>query len=1293
MDKYVGDAKKNGSQLQYKRALELMLPTSPLYDYLEGRVPHPSHTYTRIVEIVEAEEKERTNRLIGERRTRLGVKLGQVTTEVRRELLESSELELLYQAIVDWTNDDDLRRIYKEKIFQRAYDLLAVLPPKSKTEKRAHVRNLAEGMVILKHPYSLAWQVNLEWNDIEDLEKLDTRILRDYVELFPDDGLSKVLRAFMESDISPFPKFKFDVEPPAEGVNDSIDLSGDDRLLLMIEGADESSRSVLSQRCMARYYVYLKEYSNAVESARKALELVRLEKEISGLDFVSNRDAVTVDLATALIHHQTPRYHVESRLLFDDVLSRRPDHSPALLGVGLILEEEEQYDEAITFLARAQSNSSDPKVKAETAWCKALCGNYEEGREELENCLSSIDTSNIKTKDFKAQTLYRIGMCIWNIDQSRSARKDRSRAYARFISCLQANPNHAAAYTSLGVYFADYAKDKARARKSFQKAFELSASEVNAAERLARAFADQAEWDLVELVAQRTVDSGKVRPPPGSKKKGLSWPFAALGVVQLNKQEYAKGIVSFQAALRINSGDYYSWVGLGESYHNSGRYIAATKAFDQAQSLEEQLDEDKRDDAWFSQYMLANVKRELGDYKDAISDYAKVLSSRPQEYGVSVALVQTHVESAWKNIQLGFFENAAEDAAASLSTVSETLEYHPQAFNLWRAVGDACSTFSWTVPYTSLFPIEAVQALLNVGNDTNMYDLLSEVDGTNKLTFESLLSGNNPSEPLTTCLSAAILAHKRAIHVCSNEIHAQAVAWFNLGWAENRAHACLYSQAKSRSERTKHLKAAVRCFKCAIELEAKNADFWNALGIVTTQLNPKVAQHSFIRSLFLNDKSAVGWTNLGTLFLLQNEFQLANDAFTRAQSQDPDYAHAWIGQAILATLLGETTEARGLFTHAFEISDSSSLIAKRQYSVSTFDHLLSSSLSSNHIIDTLQPLFALHQLRSQTTPDTVFQHLFALFSERVHDTTTSIPFLVTVCSTMESEYEISESATSLSHFAHAKADLARAQLSANDFPSAAENAELALDLSSDPGFKSDPKLRDKYRLSAHLTAGIAYHYLQDHDAAISMFRTALEETDGAPDVVCVLAQVLWAKGGEEERGVAKEQLIDCLDHHPGHLGAISILGAIAVLENDKESIEAVSEDLHALRMADVTDIRREKDIAEMLEALAVACEDPTVVAETEISMETEEAQAAVMLAPYQPQGWTALGEVGKDDDAAEEAAQMALLTALQAVKGKAEVIGAGELAKVYGGTGKVVDAQRAVVLAPWVVEGWNGLAI
>ena len=108
VDHAVEHAKHNGSRRDYKNALrELYLPTSTIYDFLEGRVPHPGFTYTRLAEITEAEETERINREIGERRTRLGAKIGQVSAEVTREVFAQSDLETIYTEIINWTRDDD----------------------------------------------------------------------------------------------------------------------------------------------------------------------------------------------------------------------------------------------------------------------------------------------------------------------------------------------------------------------------------------------------------------------------------------------------------------------------------------------------------------------------------------------------------------------------------------------------------------------------------------------------------------------------------------------------------------------------------------------------------------------------------------------------------------------------------------------------------------------------------------------------------------------------------------------------------------------------------------------------------------------------------------------------------------------------------------------------------------------------------------------------------------------------------------------------------------------------------
>ncbi len=199
INKLVSFTKEHGTRSEYKNTLEVLLPTSPIYDFLEGRVQSPALTYTRLAEITEGEEKERINKEIGERRTRLGAKLGQVTADVMREVLAHSKLEDLYQNIIDWSSDDELRRSYEEKLFQHAYDLLIVLPKEEKLWKRSQVTKLAHDMVIIKHPYELAWTLELEWNDIEDLGTLDRGVLMDFVSFFPKSGLSKVIQSLLGS--------------------------------------------------------------------------------------------------------------------------------------------------------------------------------------------------------------------------------------------------------------------------------------------------------------------------------------------------------------------------------------------------------------------------------------------------------------------------------------------------------------------------------------------------------------------------------------------------------------------------------------------------------------------------------------------------------------------------------------------------------------------------------------------------------------------------------------------------------------------------------------------------------------------------------------------------------------------------------------------------------------------------------------------------------------------------------------------------------------------------------------
>ena len=1273
IDKYELFARKYGSRAQYRHALELMLPSSPLYQALEGRIPHPSHTYNRILESAEAEEKEWVNQQIGERRTRLGAKIEQVNQQVRSEAINRFQVETICHELINWTNDDELRRQLEEKTLQRAFDNLLVLPAHEKPAQRDRVLTLANGMVIIKAPFQIAWDIAIEWMDLDDLQDLDPNVLWSYIEYFPDAGLSKVLRGFLGSESYPSSPSSEEA-PSGMNIERTNPLAEAEKLILMTGGLEDCPESLLAHRIVAHTYLLLGEHANATEIGRKAQSLHLRAIRKYALDLQNSLDAVNITLATTLIAFQSPRHHPESKALFDEILSRKPTATAPLLGVGLVLEEDEDYGEAVKFLQRASDRDpSNLRVLLELAWCRALHHDLNTGLEGLQQVLTEVEAQKPVNLGMKAEVLYRIGYCNWHLEPSSKARKDKNGPYRYLMDAIRANASYAPAYTLLGIYFQDYAKSNPRARVAFQKAFELSTSEIEAAERLAKFFANTSEWDLVELVAKRVVDSGKARPAPGSKKKAVSWPYAALGVVQMNKQQYSLAIISLQAALRISPEDYYSWVGLGESYHNSGRYIAATRAFTKAESLDHGLPSEQ---TWFAKYMLANVRREMGSFDEAISEYEKVLEITENEFGVQMALLQTLAESAWAKIDLGMLDEAAKLAQRALSVAYQIAWESLEAFNLWKAVGDACAVFAHVEARAGQLDTNLLSRLLELGRVPDETMPFADID---QVHFDEIINSLRPelsaSSSAAAAVSAAIWAHKRALHASSNDVHAQAVSYYNLGWAEHRG----YTTSSSKSKR--FLMAAMRAFKRAIELEAGNSEFWNALGVVTMVLSPKVSQHSFVRSLHLNENSARVWTNLGTLYLQYNDHKLANDAFTRAQSADPEYAHAWLGQGILATLFGNLTEARGLLTHAFDIASSSSVPTQRLYSVCAFDHLLRSPQASQEVTNLLQPLLALQQLHTQAPAETVFTHLSSLFAERASDYSASIGSLSKVCNEVEEAYEKSEALEALARFAQAKADLARAFLASGQYEHAIANAQTSLDLSSgnDLGTVSAGS-RTKWRLSAHLTSGLAHAFLGQTDKAIKDLRSALGSSSSDPEITVILAQILWTRNDQDSRDVAREQLFACVEEHPDHVGAVTLLAVIGLLDKDEDVLEAVEDDLSKMRMSDKLDVAQKMRVAKVLSGI-VTCKTGA-----DDTAQLAEATKGVMLAPSEPQGWSELAAA----TGARYASEMSLINAQRQIPPGGN-LNADVLANAYARTGKRHDALLSIVVAPWQTAGYKSL--
>lgn len=193
------------------------------------------------------------------------------------------------------------------------------------------------------------------------------------------------------------------------------------------------------------------------------------------------------------------------------------------------------------------------------------------------------------------------------------------------------------------------------------------------------------------------------------------------------------------------------------------------------------------------------------------------------------------------------------------------------------------------------------------------------------------------------------------------------------------------------------------------------------------------------------------------------------------------------------------------------------ILVKRQFSTAIFDRILQTKTSSTPG-SLIGPIFALQKLEQGAPGDVVALRLSALFGERVGNFVSASEKLEAICSRLEQRYEETESEEDLIQYAQAKADFARVMLGRGQYEAAAESSEFTLDLSG------DTEKLVVCRLSAHLTAGLANYYLGRMDESLEMFKAALIESGENPDVVCLLSQVLWAKGGDEERDVSREQL-------------------------------------------------------------------------------------------------------------------------------------------------------------------------
>lgn len=1247
-----------------QKFLELQLPGSPLYDFLKGSMVDALTITKRLVTMVSQKEETTIKAL----RRRVDISKANKDTKIF-DILTSSKLPGLYEDLLNYSDTSLDRRFAQSSLLDHYLEVLKVAPPSNKEVREIYAMKLKElvsGIMVIGAAIAKAWTLGINWLDPKNFGDMPLEDLRYYIEKFPNEGTAKVLHGFLHSKLSPFPisngkagdrkeltPSENDDENPqdsnkkenkdemknskAKVPKDKKKKKGDSKkakdvaydlwpessvLEYFTDGFDLDSLDVLSFRIVGEFYLESREYETAADIARKGLAAVKKMEAEYLVKLPNTHLHLSVILGTSYIYYDAPKNYGLAAKVFNEVLQTDKENVAAKVGKGLILREQGQLSKAYELLHQVSEDYPENyQVLYEVSLCLLKQGHDEQARQGFFKCLDHIPRADLLSADLRAKILWEIGNSWLNVPAS------ERKTFEYYAKALQENPNFGPAYTSLGNYYSNFANDEGRAMKCYFKAFEIDSGEIEAAEKLASGFAAKSEWDMVDVVAGRVASSDKIRFSKGSEG---SWPFRALGVVAINKKDFGAAVSHFQKALRLNSKDTASWVGLGEAYTQSGRYNAGSKAFERALSIDEGL--------WAARLHLGLVQREMLQYDNSLSTLKALTEQLEGEnlYKVQSVYLETLVQYARYKFMQDFYVEAVESSTSIIEialTMVKTKKKELQ--KIWKCVANAIEIFISVGTKVEDAPLSDLQQLMEIGTEHQ-----------SNSAYESSLEDINNGTDLVSFMVNSVLFSQ--LYDGDSKL-SKSIAAYNTGVSYMKA--AQWSQGENRSRR---LAKATEYIKDAISLDPRNAEYWNAYGIISANYNARVSQHCFIRSLRFNENDPCVWGNLAALYFQSGDYELAKQAYERAQSIDPENSLSWLGMALVSFISGDSESAKKYFEHSFLLSKGDNYLSKLFYGFSIYEDTVSRNLTKGYEEDFDRGILGLEKLLSLRPDNEAGLKIQSNLLERDSNYEYAILYVKRLIGVIEKRYEESNLDEDIVKYATSKAQLARLYLSIRDFQKSLDEAEAALGVIAENTEGNGP-----IHLSALLTAGLANFSLKKFDDSIEYFKQALEVSEEDADVIVLLVQVLWAQGGEEEREVAVEQLYGSINEAGSTpLKITLLLGVLGVLQNSELS-EAAEEELD-----NISADRLEQDVDNNV---------PEVLSYIKKSPDPWQTSALI---------WPSNYRIWKEVDTSQ---------ALEVAK--ISKISSEELAEAYSeGDDSIDGAQMGVFLAPWKAQQWNKLA-
>lgn len=1097
---------------QLIHTLLLFVPTSRFYETLL-QLPAPDQTQGQdnsgtfvaqmlmhgaslnntmeLIKLVEERDEDEIESLIHKQKGSLDTaRLGAagIKGQVVAQVLTRSPLADLYDFVLQHPYaSDEVRRETEAKQLRFYHRITLSMPAHGphadeilQGQLRSKTLDLAKGMVVLGIQDELAWRIFLEGTDAR-LDTLPFDTLCRYVQLFPRTGRACAFRALLRlvQDEAYMTALR---DAPPERVAEETDL-----LQLSLDGVEQSKESALCLRINALFYILDRDYSSALDVLEQARKLVLDRKVSLGATLVAAQRELSVHLAVCYTHVYPPKHHKVALELANQVLRQEPYQIDAVLARSYIDAQRGMWTEALQGFRQVMAQplatgvvhgrclsalylSPDHHLEAEAEAARMLLelGKYDDARQSFEQLLERCDTdSNVFGSEFRARLWHQLGRCFWAMDGEFCTSPEY--AYRCFIESIKRLGTYAPAFTSLGQYYEEAISpsDIVRSSKCFQRAFELDAREYEAARRLVQHFSEQREWGLVDVIARRVVEAEGGADVLTGKASTVHvtqnpWVWKAIGVVESTQGHPDAAVAAFQVALRASSQDVDAWVRLGEAYVESGRPVAALKTYDHALHLLRKTNKDESH-FWHIYYDVAEAQRRLGRFDCAIELLERVRRLSPQQYGVQVVLAEARLAHARHLLTSGYSLRALQALHTAIHDAAAALDKDHYFRTAWKVVADACFLLS---------KIDVVGLATDVSLASTLQDLtliLGQQDLDNRLPAVQVVRASSMSRHMIEdrepypheYLEYAALFYKYLALVHAMDAQASILAWADLAtalcrlwwvWplpatvARHETPDLAHAEARAEKARTQ----AVECTRVALATKP-HARLWLLMGNLHFSHDVAMAQHAYIHAIEANGKSSVPWTNLGFLYLQAGDLALAEEAFVRAQTIDPEWPASWLGSALVHRMhQGDARVFTRLFEQAFVLSDGALLEADYGFALAMFQRVKAGTPFAS--VRMMEPLLALHHYMTRLPHDETVLHLSALLAEQMGGAALAAQRIERAATLLETEYEATESASSALRYGLANLNLGRIHLlhgAADVAVDALEAAQALLDEDTD----------------------------------------------------------------------------------------------------------------------------------------------------------------------------------------------------------------------------------------------------